>query len=270
MSKYTFIAAAFTAVQLAACSGADPSASESTESDIKSAPPVTSPAPSGSATPTPAPAGRIMPGNLHWTRNSAEYQAGVRQVFALAGMQVEEKVAYRYSRKPWGVVLDSDETILNNSQFQKEGWEQNIPFSPERWTAWVQRKEAKAIPGAAAFLKKVHALGGKIVIVTNRMVNTECPDTEQNFKSEGLEYDLVLCKSDTSDKNPRFATVTAGTAAPALPALDVLMFVGDNILDFPALDQTASTNETKLADFGSRFIIVPNPMYGSWEKNPQN
>ncbi len=84
-----------------------------------------------------------------------------------------------------------------------------------------------------------------------------------------LAVDAVLCKADTSDKNPRFQSVVAGTAAPKLGALEVLMFVGDNIQDFPALDQTANT-DAKLSEFGSRFFMMPNPMYGSWEKNAQN
>jgi predicted secreted acid phosphatase len=115
----------------------------------------------------------------------------------------------------------------------------------------------------------VHELGGKVVVVTNR--NTvECPDTLENLRAEGLEFDEVLCKSDTSDKNPRFKSVADGTAAPSLPPLDVVLWTGDNILDFPGLDQTARTDDAKLADFGSRFVIVPNAMYGSWEKNPQD
>jgi 5'-nucleotidase (lipoprotein e(P4) family) len=265
MFKHTLSAAvAFAALTLVACSDAAPvSDAESTESDIKiGKPPVVAPPA------TPAPTGPAMPANLHWFRNSAERQALSRQTFSFATIQLEEKIGYRFSKQAWAVVLDADETILDNSQFQKESFEQNLAFSPDRWTAWVHRKEAKAIPGAAAFLKRVHTLGGKVVIVTNRSA-LECPDSELNLKSQGLAVDAVLCKADTSDKNPRFAAVAAGTASPKLGALEVLMFVGDNIQDFPALDQTANT-EAKQAEFGSRFFVMPNPMYGSWEKNAQN
>ena len=47
----------------------------------------------------------------------------------------------------------------------------------------------------------------------------------------------------------------------------VVVYVGDNILDFPALDQRAREDERQLEEFGNRFVILPNPMYGSWEKN---
>jgi 5'-nucleotidase (lipoprotein e(P4) family) len=252
MTKLTFLPVALSLFVIA-CSPAEPAAAESSSSEVN-------------ATTTPAAA--PMPANLHWFRNSAERQANARQTFRFATMQLEETVGYRINDKPWGVIVDADETVLDNSQFQKESFEQNIAFTPERWTAWVHRKEAKAIPGAGSFLKRVHALGGKVVVVTNR-VTIECPDTELNLHSEGLEYDAILCKSDNSDKNPRFDSVARGTATAGLPALDVVMFVGDNILDFPQLDQTAKT-DAKLADFGSRFVMMANPMYGSWETNPQN
>jgi 5'-nucleotidase (lipoprotein e(P4) family) len=251
MTKLTFLPVAFS-LFVVACSPSEPTGAETSASEVNATPATAAP----------------MPANLHWFRNSAERQAIARQTFRLATMQVEETVGYRLKNEPWGVVVDADETILDNSQFQKESFEQSLAFSPERWTAWVHRKEARAIPGAAAFLKRVHALGGKVVVVTNR-ITIECPDTEVNLHSEGLEYDALLCKTDSNDKNARFDSVAHGTAAPSLPALDVVMFVGDSIGDFPQLDQTATT-DAKLADFGSRFVMMANPMYGSWEKNPQN
>ena len=269
MTRFAIIAGAFAALQLAACSGNDPMVGESGESKLvdKPAEPVT---------PTPPPvvadAGAIaaaMPANIHWFRNSAEYQATTRQVYALAGLTLAQKVEYRTSARGWAVVLDADETVLNNSQQQKESAALGLGFSPERWTAWVERKEATAIPGAKAFLKRVHQLGGKVVIVTNRSA-AECPATEANLHSEGLEYDVALCKQDTSDKNPRFKSVEEGKASASLPALDVVMFVGDNIQDFPDQSQALRTaDDGAFVDFGSRFFVLPNPMYGSWEKNPQ-
>lgn len=79
----------------------------------------------------------------------------------------------------------------------------------------------------------------------------------------------LLVRLGRRELDTRFQAVAAGTAVPKLAALEVLMFVGDNIQDFPALDQTATT-DAKLADFGSRFFMMPNPMYGSCEKNAQN
>ena len=53
-----------------------------------------------------------------------------------------------------------------------------------------------------------------------------------------------------------------------LPPLDVLMWVGDNIQDFPRLTQSIRTAaDSAFADFGETYIALPNPMYGSWERN---
>ncbi|HET7746393.1 MAG TPA: 5'-nucleotidase, lipoprotein e(P4) family, partial [Vicinamibacteria bacterium] len=71
-------------------------------------------------------------------------------------------------------------------------------------------------------------------------------------------------------KNPRFERVQKGTAAEGLPPLEVLLWIGDNIQDFPGLrqDVVRADPEAALAPFGTRYFAIPNPMYGSWERNP--
>ncbi len=246
-----------------ACSAAETGDADTSQSGVKEAP-----APTATATATTPPAATSMAKEIHWFRNSSEYKAITRQTYGLAGAALDAKLATRKGGA-WGVVLDCDETILDNSQYQKEN--QGKPFSQDAWTAWVNRKEAKAVPGVVGFTKKARALGGKVVIVTNRLDGAECPATEENLKSAGVAYDAILCKKDTSDKNPRFAAIAAGNAAPGLPALEVLEFIGDNIMDFPAQTQElAGKDDAAYADFGTKFFTLPNPMYGSWEKNPQN
>lgn len=210
-----------------------------------------------------------LPDAVHWVRNSAEYRASALQAYRLAGSRIEQLAAGRTSGT-WAVILDADETLLDNSAYQKERAAQGLGFTPETWRMWVARREARAIPGAADFLRGVQALGGRIAVVTNR-TESECPDTEANLAAEGLVADAVLCRPDSgpSDKQPRFDRVAQGQSAPGLPALEVLMWVGDNILDFPGLGQSARATPDTLADFGRRFILLPNPMYGSWERNPR-
>jgi 5'-nucleotidase (lipoprotein e(P4) family) len=152
-------------------------------------------------------------------------------------------------------------------QYQVERAQVRLPFTPESWHAWVERRAATPIPGASAFLAHVRNLGGRIAIVTNRL-ESECADTEAVFKAHRLPYDLMLCRPDggPSDKNPRFAAVAAGTTKAGGPPLDVLAFVGDNILDFPHLSQAAARkDDSSLDPFGVRFFMLPNPMYGSWQ-----
>ncbi len=108
-----------------------------------------------------------------------------------------------------------------------------------------------------------------MAIVTNRD-EAVCPETRDNIRGLGMVVDVVLCRPpSTSDKNPRFERVQDGTAASDLPPLDVVMWVGDNIQDFPSLSQDVrGKGDAAYADFADRFVVVPNPMYGSWESNP--
>jgi predicted secreted acid phosphatase len=118
------------------------------------------------------------------------------------------------------------------------------------------------LPGAIQFTEAVQKqLGGKVVLVTNRDAKA-CPDTEANLHSVGILYSRILCRTETSDKNPRFAQVQTGSDGS--PALNVLMWIGDNIQDFPALSQA----NADLSAFGVRYFVLPNPMYGSWEGLP--
>jgi 5'-nucleotidase (lipoprotein e(P4) family) len=159
--------------------------------------------------------------------------------------------------------------VLDNSLYQVEQERLGRSFDPVTWTAWCARREAAPLPGAPAFLSRVRALGGKVVIVTNRTA-AECPDTEAVFRAHGLVQDAMLCRpaGGPSDKNPRFEAVARGTTGKGLPPLEVVAFVGDNILDFPDASQALRGQGDELfAAFGTRFFVLPNPMYGSWEKN---
>jgi 5'-nucleotidase (lipoprotein e(P4) family) len=165
------------------------------------------------------------------------------------------------------VILDADETVISNLQYQIELADKHQTHTAEAWRAWVTRRAATPVPGAAAFLTRTRELGGRIAIVTNRL-GSECADTEALFRERTLAFDMMLCRPDgtPSDKNPRFAAVAAGTTKYGGPPLDVLLFVGDNILDFPGLSQASIKQDPALLEpFGSRFFALPNPMYGSWQ-----
>jgi 5'-nucleotidase (lipoprotein e(P4) family) len=180
-------------------------------------------------------------------------------------VRVEQQAS---SRPPgtWAVVLDADETILSNLQYQIE--RVGLGYSSESWAAWVRRREATPLPGAAAFLARVHQLGGRIAIVTNRL-ESECTDTIALFKTLALAFDAMLCRPDKapSDKTPRFEAVAAGTTPAGNTPLDVVAFVGDNILDFPALNQKLrQAGQAAYGEFGVKYFLLPNPMYGSWQE----
>jgi len=223
--------------------------------------------PQAPTAPVVAPA-TLPPESIRWTRESAEHRALLLQVYRAATAHVEREAAAR-APGTWAVVLDADETVLDNSLYQLERARAGKPFDAESWRAWCARREAVPLPGAQAFLARVRSLGGKVAIVTNRSVS-ECPDTEAVFRAHGLAYDAMLCKPDggPSDKGPRFEAVARGTTPGGLPPLDVVAFVGDNIQDFPGLSQALrKETDEAFAPFGARFFVLPNPMYGSWERN---
>jgi 5'-nucleotidase (lipoprotein e(P4) family) len=221
-------------------------------------PSATAQAPTGQAEPADEPL------QIRWVRVSAEYEALVRQTYRMAEAHVEREARSRASGT-WGVILDADETVISNLTQQIE--QQGKKYDEAAWAAWVKRREATALPGAKAFLAKVRELGGKIVIVTNRR-EPVCPDTKAVFATLGLVYDAMLCRTEGADKNPRFDAVAKGTAPSTLPPLAVVAFVGDNITDFPALSQAIKGQDSAFTDFGTRFFVLPNPMYGSWERRP--
>ena len=228
------------------------------------------------ATPTPAiaapaaarPAGAPRLGDgIQWFRSAAEYRAITISTYRAATEAVSNAAKGR-ARDSWAVVLDADETVLDNSVFQRDLARGTAPFSEEMWAAFVRLHSAVAVPGAKTFLDGVKELGGRIAIVTNRFDNL-CDDTRENFRLQNLPFDVILCRVGPSDKNPRFESAATGAAFGDNKARDVLAFVGDNILDFPALKQSLRDEpESAFAAFGKRFFILPNPMYGSWQQVP--
>jgi 5'-nucleotidase (lipoprotein e(P4) family) len=234
----------------------------------RTAVPVPAPRPPTAPAVAPASAPFRVPEAVRWSRDSAEHRALFLQVYRAATAHVEREAAGR-AAGTWAVILDADETTIDNSVYQLERAQAGRPFDTESWRAWCARREAVPLPGAAAFLSRVRALGGRIAIVTNRTV-AECPDTEAVFLAHGLAYDAMLCKPDggPSYKNPRFEAVAKGTTPAGLPPLDVVAFVGDNVQDFPGQSQAIrKQGDEAFAPFGARFFVLPNPMYGSWERN---
>jgi acid phosphatase len=207
--------------------------------------------------------------DVHWFRNSAEYQAVALQTYRMATDRLRELSAGRVAGS-WAVVLDADETVLDNSEYQKRLAARKQTFANDTWNAWVREEAAGTIPGAPEFMQAAHDMGGRIAIVTNRD-EAVCDATRSNLRRAGVTPDVVLCRPPASgDKNPRFAAVANGSAAPGMPPLAVLMWVGDNIQDFPALTQgVLDQGPSALDAFGRTYIMLPNPMYGSWERKPR-
>ena len=207
---------------------------------------------------------------VQWQRVAAEYPALTRQVFRQATAAIERAAAGREPRT-WAVSFDADETIIDNSRYALERAQGGEPFyTLESWLAWVQRREATAVAGAAEFVARVRELGGIVAVVTNRGED-QCADTAANLDALGLRHDVILCRPAGPDgsKQPRWDALAGGTAAPGLGPVEILLWLGDNVGDFPGLDQGLRRAPAEaFADFGERFFVLPNPVYGSWERLP--
>ena len=233
-------------VLLGACRGAAP-------------PPVTMPAAG-----TDASQADQLPSEIRWVRDSAEYHASVIQTYRFAGEVLQARAA-DLEPGTWAVALDADETVISNLRYQEERAAIGEGFTPESWVEWVERREAPPLPGVIAFLSQIHELGGKIAIVTNRR-HAQCPDTEANFRAFSIPFDVILCRRDDGRKESRWRQVEEGTASQHLPPLGIVMWLGDNIRDFPELDQDLRGKpEVAFERFGIEYFVFPNPMYGSWD-----
>jgi len=210
---------------------------------------------------------QAMPNGLHWQRNSAEYRALARQTYASAKTRLAflQSTGALPAAGTWAVALDADETVLDNSLYQKE---QRNHYDKATWRRWVARRQAKAVPGAIDFLKYVRALGGRITIVSNRLKSMQA-DTEANLKQLGAPFDAVLLQDASPQKELRWDRIRNGQV-PGLPALAIVMYVGDSIGDFPHLDQSLRLQKpAAFAKFGASYFLLPNPVYGSWVGNPR-
>ena len=134
---------------------------------------------------------------IKYVRDSEEYAVLARQVYRVAGDAVER--ARRMTPGAWAVVLDVDETTLDNSMYQVERAVYGFVFEAESWSAWVQRREAPAMPGVKPFLDRVRAAGGHVAFITNRDASLLDP-TRANLAAIGVwSEDDRLCgqKPDT-------------------------------------------------------------------------
>ena len=164
-----------------------------------------------------------------WFQNSAEYRELCYQAYNAALDQVTKAVAHhKKGDKPLAIVLDCDETVVDNSAFEAGLIGTGNSYSNATWDEWCAAAEATAMPGATEYLQAVDKLGVDIFYVTNRSAKTQLEGSAKNMKALGfpqVDKKHMLFKTDTSNKQPRYDAV--------LKDYDVVVFMGDNAGDLP-------------------------------------
>ena len=201
-----------------------------------------------------------------WQQMAAEYAALTHQAYNLALMQLEQEMASEKERiMPAAIVTDIDETVLDNSPYNAKMILDDVEYSKETWKEWGLEKSAREVPGAVDFFNKVTEMGIEVYYVSNRF-DHQIDETIENMAALGLPYsdeEHVILKTTTSGKQARRDSIHS--------THEVLMFLGDNLSDFTQeFDKQGTQRRAFLVDslkqeFGSKFIVFPNPMYGDWE-----
>ena len=203
---------------------------------------------------------------IKYMRDSEEYATLARQVYRLAGEAVGRAAAGVSSRR-WAVVLDIDETALDNSTYELERAAYSLPFDAPSWKAWVDRREAGAVPGVVDFIAQVRRAGGHVGWISNR-AGALTDATRDNLEIAGLwNDDDRLCLQNTSQhtKAQRRREIVGGSgdcAWSGQPA-QIVAFVGDQLGDFPEVSEQIPQTGADTA-FGRVCFLLPNSMYGGW------
>ena len=216
-----------------------------------------------------------------WVQNAAEYKALTIMAYQLAEAQLDNALADStstasleqegndYETLPPAVVLDVDETVLDNAAFQARLIKQNKSYSSERWNSWVREEKADPVPGALAFTQAAAAKGITVIYLTNRDASVE-EATLQNLKKHGFPVkegtDVLL----TNNERPNWTSAKVNRRKHVAENYRILMLFGDNLNDFlPAKDRTGSDRDELIKQhqnrFGTQWFVFPNPVYGSWE-----
>lgn len=220
--------------------------------------------------------------SVKWQTTSKEYQYFTSKAYEQASQDLK---AMKPKGSDWVVVMDIDETVLDNSQYQVGLDTKGLTYNSKTWANWIKSEKATLVPGVKGFIDTVLAQGGKLALVTNRVRDLDnytwrnmkalgLPLTKQNTCLMGrvkadktaIDHDKIM-----NDKDLRRQQITTGTAScynpdgarkASFPAQRILMQVGDNIEDFAGVTQEGA-NIAELTPNKS-LVLLPNPMYGSW------
>ena len=198
-----------------------------------------------------------------YTYYAAEYQALAYQAYNIAKERLTEIRALNPDKKDLAVVLDIDETVLDNSPYEARMILDNSGYNSETWNTWCNMSVAEPVPGVLDFLQYADKMDFNIFYLSNRKKKYTQKSTLDNLKKMGLpqvsEDHLLLRDGDKSKANRR-ESISKN--------YKIVLLVGDNLGDFYEDTQVFSEREQLVEKnknlFGKKFIVLPNAMYGDW------
>lgn len=216
-----------------------------------------------------------------WMQRSIEYRANSIGAFVLARIRLAEALADKnwtaapveqkgaYQNFPPAVIIDLDETLLDNSLYQAWMVKNGKTFSNSTWVQFTDAGLSRAIPGGLDFTRHAASQGVKVFYSTNRGTDEE-QATRKNLEKLGFpmggNVDTLLMTRGrpewTSAKGTRRAYVAA--------SYRVLLVIGDNYGDFDDAYRGSEADRLKAfeanrARFGREWIMLANPSYGSFD-----
>lgn len=219
-----------------------------------------------------------------WTQRSVEYKGNALTVFALARIRLDEALADKnwtaspaeqkadYQGLPPAVILDVDETLVDNSRYQVWMLRNNQTFSTKTWNQFCAAQVSTAIPGALEFTKYADSKGVKIFYITNRGAETE-KDTRENMAKLGFPLGGNVDTFLMQGEKPEWGGAKGVRRAVVTKDYRVLLNIGDNFGDFDDRYRTSEADRAKafesdMAYWGRQWLMIANPTYGSFDTAP--
>lgn len=205
-----------------------------------------------------------------WQQHSAEYRALCEQAYNYARLSLDAMLDTTTADvSTLAIVTDLDETVIDNSPMNAKMIELDESYQKSRWIEWGDLASAKAMPGAVEFFKYAASRGVVTYYISNRYAE-QVDVTIENLKNLGLPFvdrEHVMLRSETggSGKKSRRDVVEE--------THNIIMLLGDNLSDFTELFENQRTERRQYlvdslrTEFGPRFIMLPNVIYGDWQTN---
>jgi 5'-nucleotidase (lipoprotein e(P4) family) len=219
-----------------------------------------------------------------WMQRSVEFKANALSIYELGRIRLDQALAEKnwtaapaeqkgdYQNLPPAVVLDIDETAMDNSAYQVWMMENNQSFSTKTWDQFCAAQISTAIPGAVEFTKYAESKGVKIFYITNRGANTE-KDTRENMAKLGFPIGGNVDTFLMQNEKPDWGSAKGTRRAVIAKDYRILLNFGDNFGDFD--DRYRATEADRLKAFeenrarwGREWLVIANPTYGSFDTAP--